>query len=393
MVCSDSADLACRRKGPLLELELSSDQKAFQASARALLAAEYPLNRIRALPEGEPAWSRDYWRRAAELGWAAALVPEDLGGGSVSGEGVRDLALLAEELGSGVAPGPFLATNVVLAGLLHARDAGPDHGAAIEGLVSGELVGTWAVHEPGTGWSPAGIELVAQPSGDGYVLDGVKDRVESAVQADLVLVTARTATGLTQFLVPTDTPGVSVHPQWSLDLAREFGEVRFDGVQVGPDSVVGSAGTAAETVERQLQVAVVVQCAEICGGLDRMFAATMQWGADRYSFGRPLASYQALKHRYADMRTWLEACHATTQVAAAAVQAASPEAAQLVSVAKSFVAERALRILQDCVQLHGGIGVTWEHDLHLFLRRATSHHALYGTPDDHRRRLADLVSL
>jgi alkylation response protein AidB-like acyl-CoA dehydrogenase len=120
---------------------------------------------------------------------------------------------------------------------------------------------------------------------------------------------------------------------------------------------------------------------------------TVQWGFDRYSFGRPLVSYQALKHRYADMRTWLEACHATTQAAAAAVQAGSPDAAQLVSVAKSFVAERAQWILQDCVQLHGGLGVTWEHDLHLYLRRATADRALYGTPEDHRRRLADLSSL
>jgi alkylation response protein AidB-like acyl-CoA dehydrogenase len=120
---------------------------------------------------------------------------------------------------------------------------------------------------------------------------------------------------------------------------------------------------------------------------------TTQWAFDRYSFGRPLASYQALKHRFADMRTWLEACHATTQAAAAAVQAASADAPKLVSVAKSFVGDRSLVILQDCVQLHGGIGVTWEHDLHLFLRRATLDQAHYGTPQDHRLRLADLASL
>jgi alkylation response protein AidB-like acyl-CoA dehydrogenase len=164
-------------------------------------------------------------------------------------------------------------------------------------------------------------------------------------------------------------------------------------VTVGAEAAVGAVGGAAAQIEQQLQVALVIQCAEVCGGLDRIFAATLQWAFDRYSFGRPLASYQALKHRFADMRTWLEACHATTQAAAAAVQAASPQAAQLVSVAKSFVAERALQILQDCVQLNGGIGVTWEHDLHLYLRRATSHRSMYGTPEDHRQRLADLAAL
>ena len=196
-------------------------------------------------------------------------------------------------------------------------------------------------------------------------------------------------------------PGITVRPQWSLDLARDFGEVRFDSVRVGADALVGTPGPAGaglgpastdQVIERQLQIALVIQCAEICGGLDRAFAATVQWAFDRYTFGRPLASYQALKHRFADMRTWLEACHGTTDGAAAAVQERSEEVLELVSVAKAFVGERSLRILQDCVQLHGGIGVTWEHDLHLYLRRATVNQSLYGTPSDHRRRLTDLAS-
>lgn len=376
-----------------MELELTADQKLFQSSARSLLEKEHSLDRIRTLADGEIPWTRDWWGRAAELGWTAAVVPEELGGGSVSGEGVRDLALLAEELGTGVAPGPFLPVNVVLAGLVHAHGTGPDHTEAIEALVAGESVASWAVYEPGSEWSPAEARVVATPTTEGYRLDGTKDRVEAAAEADLLLVTATTPEGLTQFLVPTSAPGVSVSAQWSLDLSRSFAEVRFDGVEFGREAVVGVPGGAAATVERQLQIAVLIQCAEVCGGLEKMFALTMQWGFDRYSFGRPLASYQALKHRFADMRTWLEACQATTHAAAEAVQAESADAAQLVSVAKAFVGERALWILQDCVQLHGGIGVTWEHDLHLYLRRATSNRALYGTPEDHRRRLADLASL
>jgi alkylation response protein AidB-like acyl-CoA dehydrogenase len=327
------------------------------------------------------------------LGWAATLVPEELGGGSVSGDGMRDLALLAEELGAFVAPGPFLPTNVVLAGLVAARRTGPDHAKLIEALVAGESVATWAIYEPGQEWSPLVPQVTATPVPEGWRLDGTKDRVEAGEQADLLVVVAMAPEGPTQFVVPTSVAGVSMHSQWSLDLSRSFAEVRLDGVSVGADSAAGAVGGAAALIEQQLQVALVIQCAEVCGGLDRVFSATLQWAFDRYSFGRPLASYQALKHRFADMRTWLEACHATTQAAAAAVQAASPQAPQLVSVAKSFVAERALQILQDCVQLNGGMGVTWEHDLHLYLRRATSHRALYGTPEDHRRRLADFASL
>ena len=376
-----------------MELELTADQKLFQSSARSLLEKDHSVDRLRRLEPGESAWDRESWQRGAELGWAATLVPEELGGGSVSGQGVRDLALLAEEMGAVVAPGPLLPVNVVLAGLVAAHGAGPDHSATIEALVAGEQIAAWAVYEPGGQWAPGSARVAATPTGEGWRLDGTKDRVEAGIEADLLLVTATTPDGLAQFLVPTSAEGVGVSPQWALDLSRPLAEVRLDGVVVGADAVVGTAATTAEVLERQLQVALLIQCAEMCGGLDRMFAVTMQWGFDRYSFGRPLASYQALKHRYADMRTWLEACHATTQAAAAAVQAGSPDAPQLVSVAKSFVAERAQWILQDCVQLHGGIGVTWEHDLHLYLRRATSDRALYGTPEDHRRRLADLSSL
>ncbi|GAA3209838.1 acyl-CoA dehydrogenase family protein [Actinocorallia longicatena] len=375
-----------------MELALSPDQKLFQTAARGLLRREHSLERLRGLKEGEPRWSLEWWREGAELGWAAALVPEELGGGSVSGEGVRDLGLLAEELGGELAPGPLLPVNVVLAGLVEAHGTGPDHAIEIEALVTGESVASWAVHTPGRQWSPDEPGVTATPDGDGHVLDGVKDRVEEADRADLLLVTAATPEGLAQFLVPAGAAGVKVSPQWSLDLSRSFGEVGFDGVRVGAAAMVGAPG-AGRVLERQLQIACVVQCAEVCAILDQVFARTLQWAGDRYSFGRPIASYQALKHRFADMRTWVEACHATTQAAAAAVQAAAPDAAEAVSVAKSFVGERSLVILQDCVQLHGGIGVTWEHDLHLYLRRAILNQALYGTPRDHRLRLADLASL
>jgi alkylation response protein AidB-like acyl-CoA dehydrogenase len=375
-----------------MELELSPDQKLFRASARGLLEEEYSLDRIRELKDGEPRWSRDWWRKGAELGWAAALVPEELGGGSVSGEGVRDLALLAEELGADVAPGPLLPVNVVLAGLVEAHGTGPDHTAEIESLVAGDGVASWAVYEPGREWAPLDPGLTATRTGDGFVLDGAKDRVQEAAHTDLLLVTAATADGVAQFLVPTGLEGVTASPQWTADLSRSFGEVRFDGVRVGAGALVGEPGDA-RVLERQLQIALVVQCAEVSAALTRAFDLTVRWAFDRYSFGRPLASYQALKHRFADLRTWLEACHATTQAAAAAVQEAGPDAARLVSVAKAFVGQRSLPMLQDCVQLHGGIGVTWEHDLHLYLRRAILGRALYGTPEDHRLRLADLASL
>ncbi len=150
---------------------------------------------------------------------------------------------------------------------------------------------------------------------------------------------------------------------------------------------------AAASIERQLQLAVALQCAELVGVTERVLEFTMQWAFDRYSFGRPIASYQALKHRFADMKLWLEASHGTTEAALRAVQNRSDDAAELVSIAKSYVGQRSTDIIQDCVQLHGGLGVTWEHDIHLYLRRATVDRVTWGTPSDHRRRIADILAI
>jgi alkylation response protein AidB-like acyl-CoA dehydrogenase len=156
--------------------------------------------------------------------------------------------------------------------------------------------------------------------------------------------------------------------------------------------VVGSAAQTPGIIERQRQIALVLQCAEIVGILDSVIAMTYQWLSDRHSFGRPLSSYQALKHRAADMKLWFEAARATTAGAVRAVSQNDADADLLVSVAKAYVAERAPVILQDCVQLHGGIGVTWEHDLHLYLRRVALYRAMFGSPEDHHRAVYSLSS-
>jgi alkylation response protein AidB-like acyl-CoA dehydrogenase len=229
--------------------------------------------------------------------------------------------------------------------------------------------------------------------GDDYLLSGTKDRVDSGDQADYLLVTASAAEGLTQFIVPVTAPGVTVTRDQSLDLVRRFVTVRLDNVRVSPSGLVGAPGEGAAAAARQLQAAVALQCAELTGVAGRVLEFTIQWAFDRYSFGRPLASYQALKHRFADMRLWLEASQAVAGAAALAAASAGPEAAELTSVAKAYIGERATDIIQDCVQLHGGIGVTWEHDIHLYLRRATVDRALWGTPSEHRRLLADILNV
>lgn len=363
------------------------EQMLFASTAQAFLEKETPLGKVREIHSSGGSFDPQWWQRAAELGWASLLVPEELGGGSVSGDGVADLALLAEQAGRTVAPGPLHPVSVVLAGLVEAAD---NHQALIESLVSGEMVASWAVYEPAAPWSPLTPSLTATATDGGYRLDGVKDRVESGDAAGVLLVTGMLDGRLRQFVVPADTAGVSIRTQRSLDMVKRYARVTFEGAEVGADALLGTADQTAGIIERQRQVALVLQCAETVGILDAVLAMTHQWLLDRHSFGRPLASYQALKHRFADMKLWFEAARATTAGAAEAVGARSPGAAKLVSVAKAYVGERAPVMLQDCVQLHGGIGVTWEHDLHLYLRRAALNRAMFGSPEDHHRVIFDL---
>lgn len=288
--------------------------------------------------------------------------------------------MVAELLGKTVAPGPLYPVSVVLAGLVDCAEP-ETHAATIESLIAGQTVASWAVYEPGRGWAPHQPSVTATATGSGYRIDGVKDRVEAGAQSDLLLVVARGDDGVRQFLVPTDAPGVSVEPQQSIDLVKQYARVRFDGVPV--EAAVGSAAETAALIERQSQIAQVLQCAEVVGILQTVFDFTVQWALDRHTFGRPLASYQALKHRFADMKMWLEACRATTGAAVADIAARSPEAGLSASIAKSYVGEMSPQIVQGCVQMHGGIGVTWEHDLHLYLRRVALYRSMFGTPEDH----------
>jgi alkylation response protein AidB-like acyl-CoA dehydrogenase len=295
--------------------------------------------------------------------------------------------VIAHELGHAAAPGPLMTTNVVAAAL---SDTG-SHLDVLAGLLSGESIAAWCIGEPRPNDRLGAIGLDIRVDGDDLVLDGVKRPVESGGDADHFLVTGRTGDGLTQVLVPRGAAGVSVEPMGTVDLTRRFAVVRFDGVRVPAAAAVGEVGGAAAQVERQLQLALVMLNAEAVGAMQRAFDMTVEWAFDRYTFGRPLASYQALKHRFADMKSWLEAGHAISDAAAAAVQAQTAEAPELVSVAKAFIGDYGAELVHECVQLHGGIGVTYEHDLHLFVRRLTVDRALLGTPADHRQRITDII--
>jgi alkylation response protein AidB-like acyl-CoA dehydrogenase len=361
----------------------------FASTTQSFLEKEASLSRLRELHAAGIAFDPDWWRRAAELGWTSLLVPEELGGGSVSGDGVKDLAMVAELAGNTVAPGPLHPVSTVLAGLVEAPE---NHENTIESLVTGDVIASWAVYEPGRSWAPMNPGVTATSTDTGYRLDGVKDRVEAGADSGVLLVVANCEGAVQQFLVPTDAAGVRVEAQRSVDLVKSYARVHFEGVEIDASAVVGGPGQTADLISRQSQIAQILQCAEVVGILDAVLTFTIQWGFDRHSFGRPLGSYQVLKHRYADLKIWFEACRAATNAAVAEVAGRSPDAEMAVSVAKSYVGEYAPRMLQDCIQLHGGIGVTWEHDLHLFLRRVMLDRSMFGTPEDHNLRVYALTA-
>ena len=366
----------------------SPDQEVLRTTTARYLDDRMSVEVVRGLRDDPVGYPSDYWAQGAELGWAALLVSEDNGGGSVSGSPVQDLALIAHEFGTHAAPGPLVSVNVVASALDASGSAG--HLEALGELLAGTATAAWCYGEPAPHDRIGDINLTIRRDGTDLVIDGVKRPVEGGADAAYLLVTGRSDGGLTQVLVRSDAPGVTARRLSSADLTRRFAEVTFDQVRVPADAVVETGIAAADQVAHQLHLALTLQAAESVGAMQRAFEMTQAWAADRYSFGRPLASYQAIKHRFADMASWLEGSHAICDAAIRAIDANAPDAEELVHAAAAFIGDRGGELLQDCVQLHGGIGVTFEHDLHLFLRRVTVNRATYGTPAQHRRKVGQL---
>jgi alkylation response protein AidB-like acyl-CoA dehydrogenase len=374
-----------------VNLELTEDQAFFRETTRRFVESESPISTVRTVAESEHGFERGWWRQAAELGWTAMFASERVGGGSLSGRPLSDAVIVAEEIGRMVTPGPFLPVNVVAAAL--SRSADGAHDEVLGALLSGEVVAAWALAEHGNRWDASGVAATADIDGDEVVLSGMKRFVEAADVAEEVLVVARTGDGLTQVLVPVGTPGVVVTPTRSLDITKRFGDVSLDQVRLPVTNVVGEVGGADADVEDQLAIALGIQTAETVGGLDRVFEFTLEYMGDRFAFGRPIASYQALKHRVADLLLALETAKGCVDGAVAAFEDAADSAAVEASVAKAYVGDASMRLLQECMQFHGGISVTWEHDIHLYLRRATVNRAVFGTPEQHRERICALLGI
>ena len=368
----------------------TDDQRMLLDASTRFIEDFCPLERVRGGGFAGPADEVAYRHRAAELGWYSMLVPEQLGGGSVSGNGMVDAAMIAYRRGAALQPGSFVGTTT--AGYAISCAGCETHRSEVlPGLISGDLAAAWAVGI-GSMYGPAwGIQATA--TGAGFVLTGAVPFVEDAVTAQWLLVTTESPEGASQFLLAADTAGISVTPRESLDLSRRFAEVRFDNCQVPAGALVGAAGEAATVVAQQLAIACLLTAAESLGAMNFDFDMALQYAKDRIAFGRPIGSFQAVKHQLADTSLLLEMSKAIVLAAAETVGSGDDYGPAAASMAKAFVGDAGVDLAQACFQVFGGIGFTWEHDQHLYLRRVTSDAALFGSPSWHRERLCQLSGL
>lgn len=361
----------------MLQLDLSDDQTLFQETTARFIETELPLASTRALHEVADGFDRSWLQKSAELGWFAMLTPEADGGGSVSGSGLLDAVIVAEMIGRHVQPGPFVPMNVVADVL--AREAKGEARTVLQGISAGEITATWAFADL-HGNLDAGRGVKVTRNGDEFSIDGSRGAVQDAGIADVVLVLAQLDGVPAHVLLPRQA--IDFTPLQGLDLSRRFTDVSFNNVTVVADSVMPATDHS-----RALQVAIALNLADTVGAMDVLFDMTVAYAQDRIAFGRPIGSFQALKHVIADQALGLEKAKAAAMATARAVQSEADNADEVVSMASVVVAEAGYELAQECLQVFGGIGYTWEHDLHLFMRRIQSNLVLYGDATWYRERV------
>ena len=361
--------------------DLTDEQQAIKSTARDLLAARYKSERIRELAQSANGFEQSDWEEMAELGWPGLCLPEEWGG---QGLGIVDLAVLFEEMGYALAPSPLLSSTLVGLALTHCG-SDDQRERYLRPLAAGEKRGAPALWDAGSPGNPGAFTMEAKAGGDGVVLEGEKVLAPDAASADFFLVA--TSDGK-RHLVDSGAGGVTVTAEPSIDLTRRLHLVRFEGVEVAAADTMPAEGPDYFPVFFRLCVALA---AESTGLAQRTMEMAVEYAKDRQQFGRPIGAYQAVSHRCAQML--LETENARSAVYGAAWAAdAEPESLPLAaSMAKAYASDAGWRVPDASIQVHGGIGFTWEHDLHFFLKRGKANAAMFGTASWHRERVADLI--
>jgi alkylation response protein AidB-like acyl-CoA dehydrogenase len=373
----------------------NDEQELLRSTARKFFENECGSDTVRRLMETPEGISADLWSKIAEQGWLGLVFPEAYDG---MGLGLVDLVVLMEEMGRAVVPGPYFST--VLLGGLAILEAGSEAQKKewLPKIAAGDKRVALAWMEPSAQLGPAGVTLTAVEKGGRYTLSGTKLFVHDAHTADALVVSARTRAGaggegVSLFLLLRDTSGLRVTLLPTMDQTRKLCEVTCSDVTVGADALLGAAGAGWAPLARVLDRATVALCAEMCGGAQKVLDMTVEYAKIRQAFGRPIGSYQGVKHRAADMLVDVENGKSITYYAAWALDEGAAEAPLAVSMAKAYVSDAYRRVAAAGIQLHGGIGFTWEHDLHLYFKRAKGSEFTFGDATHHRERVAQLVNL
>jgi alkylation response protein AidB-like acyl-CoA dehydrogenase len=369
-----------------MNFSFSEDQTLLRNSVRAALDEQCKPARVRAMMDDERGYDEALWGEMAKLGWLGLPFAEEQGG---AGLGLVELALVLEEMGRAAYPGPYFA-SVVLAGLgLQAGGSAAQKERWLPAIASGQARGTAALLEDSLDWDPASTTATAARRDAGFRLSGVKRFVPWAHVADVALVPARGPEGVSLFLLDPRAPGVTLTPMVGIDLTTRWSEMRLDGAA---GELMGPVGGAGPVLEGLLRRAAVGASAEMLGAARRCLDMSVGYAKVREQFGQLIGSFQAVRHRCAEMLLEVEKAHAAVYYAAWALGAGAEDAAMAASVCKSFVSEAARQVCGDAIQVHGGIGFTWEYDLHLYFKRAKALEPLYGDAAYHREMIVRALS-
>jgi len=379
-----------------MDFAFDEAQQELRTSAAGFLAEHSGSEAIRRAMDSELGYDPQVWKQlAGELGWTAVTIPEEYGGLGLTHV---ELAALLEVMGAHLLCSPFFASVCLAANALLTAGTEEQKREYLPGIAAGETRATLAWTEAAGTWDAAGIAARAHAEGDGFVLDGVKRFAVDGHCADLLLVTARLPDtcgedGLCLFALPADAPGVKRRALPTLDRTRRQAEIVLAGVRVPADALLGEAGRAWPALERTRDLAAMALAAEQVGGAQRCLDLAVDYAKQRVQFGRPIGSFQAIKHKCADMMVAVESARSGAYYAACVAAENGEELASAASLAKATCSDAYFRAAADCIQIHGGVGFTWEYDVHLYFKRAKSSETLLGDPAFHRERVARQIGL
>src|SRR5690242_20520878 len=356
-----------------MQFGLNESQEFLRGSARKFFAGECPISEVRRLMETDPAFDAKLWAKLAEQGYTGIIFPEEFGG---VGLGIVELALLMEEAGRALLPGPFFSTVVMAGSLLDAVATREQKKKYLAPICRGEARATLAFFEAEGSWDLADVRLAAVNG----KLKGEKLFVPDAAIADWIIAVAQNGV----FLVDSKAPGIHIKPMLGMDLTRKLYSVRFEDA---PCEKLGETGG----MPRPRGIATVALAAEMVGGMQRTLDITVEYAKTRKQFGKPIGIFQAVQHQCADMYLETESARSAVYYAAWALQHQAPDAAAAVSIAKLYASDASRTVGNRGIQVHGGMGFTWENDLHLYYRRAKASETSLGDSTYHRERIARLV--